>query len=333
MSDLGDSNFIRYIYRGEEGEHILLDATHITIDASVTVIREEAFLEHHNIVEVICHANVKTIERFAFRYCESLRRVTMPGVEVVERDAFEFCKALMDVECGKLEIIKVGAFSCCTSLRSINLPSARIIEDLAFEVSRLEDVKFGNKLERIDARAFNNYRLERITMPLKDGIIGLDAFRGCDNLNHIYLTDEALLHEFIEALHLEDWRNDIKEEINSINQILPETRAGDKDDDFYRTAPKAEAIRTWIRSLLRKLVHYKAKHQRLLGETETTLQFALPHEIVTNNIIPFLDLPPHELAVWRSHWFADWHFSHVDVELPTYYDQSSTHITSTRRVS
>ena len=54
MSDVGDNNFIRYIYRGEEGEIIPEDATHITIDASVTVIHEAAFYEETNIIEVIC---------------------------------------------------------------------------------------------------------------------------------------------------------------------------------------------------------------------------------------------------------------------------------------
>ena len=127
MSDVGDNNFIRYIYRGEEGEIIPEDVTHITIDISVTVIREEAFYDNPDIVEVICHDGVKKIEAFAFQYCESLRRVIMPGVEVVECQAFNNCEGLTDVECGKLEVIKVGAFSDCTSLRSINLPSARII--------------------------------------------------------------------------------------------------------------------------------------------------------------------------------------------------------------
>ena len=126
--------------------------------------------------------------------------------------------------------------------------------------------------------------------------IGLDAFKGCDNLNHTYLAEEALLYELMAALHLEDWKNDIKEEIDSINRILPETPASDIDDDSYR-GRKAHAIRSWITTLLGKLVHYKAEHQRLLDEAETTLQLALPQEIVRNNIIP---VPPHELIVWRS---------------------------------
>ena len=137
-------------------------------------------------------------------------------------------------------------------------------------------------------------------MPLKDGLNTLlFLFKGCHDLNHVDLAEEALLHELTAALHLENWKNDIKEEIDSINRILPETPAGDVDDEFA-ISPKARAIKRWIRSLLSKLVHYKAEHQRLLGEMETSLQLALPREIVMNNIIPFLELPPHKLTVWRS---------------------------------
>jgi len=55
---------------------------------------------------------------------------------------------------------------------------------------------------------------------------------------------------------------------------------------------KAQAIRTWIRSVLRQILHYKAEHQRLLDEeVATTLQLVLPQDIVMNNVLPFLELP------------------------------------------
>jgi len=53
---------------------------------------------------------------------------------------------------------------------------------------------------------------------------GLDysdgIFKGCRNLKHVYLI-EGELHESITALQLQEWRNDINDEIDSINQILP----------------------------------------------------------------------------------------------------------------
>eukprot|EP00985_Skeletonema_marinoi_P002561 scaffold1057_cov203-Skeletonema_marinoi.AAC.9 len=52
------------------------------------------------------------------------------------------------------------------------------------------------------------------------------AAEGCANLKHADLV-EGEVHETIAALLLEEWRNDMNEEINSINHILPDTPAGD----------------------------------------------------------------------------------------------------------
>eukprot|EP00984_Skeletonema_dohrnii_P028543 scaffold18581_cov183-Skeletonema_dohrnii-CCMP3373.AAC.1 len=286
----------RFNYTGVADE-LPHDATHVTIDESVRVIPEEAFYDNPNIVEVICDLNVKKVERGAFQYCPSLRRVIMPGVEVVEYQAFLGCKALAEVECGKLEIIKEEAFRWCRSLSSIDLPSARIVEGWAFSNTALTDVKFGSKLERIENLAFISCpSLERITIPLKDGMITHDSiFPGCLDLDHVDLV-EGELHETIAALQLEEWRNDMHEEIDSINQILPTVDAGGlgRDAGVFDEGGKAQAIRTWIRSVLGKITHYKAEHQRLLDEeVETTLQLVLPQDIVMNNVLPFLVLPSY----------------------------------------
>jgi len=83
----------RYNYTDGRVPH---DATHVTIDQSVTVIRQRAFCGHPNIVEVICHEDVERIANMAFAHCSSLRRVIMPGVEVVEGSAFFYCRVLTD---------------------------------------------------------------------------------------------------------------------------------------------------------------------------------------------------------------------------------------------
>ena len=82
----------------------------------------------------------------------------------------------------------------------------------------------------------------------------------------------------------------MNEEIEAINQILPNTRAGGRNDDDI--GEKAQAIRRWIRSVLRKIIHYQAEHQRVLNEATTTLELVIPHyDIVMNNVLPFLQLP------------------------------------------
>ncbi len=298
MSDVGDNNFMRYVYMGQEGEVIPDGATHIFVHDSVEVVRAWNFSQHHNIVEVICHGNVEKIEVAAFDCCNSLRRVIMPGVKIVEEEAFGGCIALTDVECDKLEIVGGGAFYECESLRSINLPFARVVWRSAFcDCTALTDVKFGNKLERIEGWAFSNCNsLERITIPLKDGIIASDgAFMGCEKLNHVDLVEGVLLRETIAALQLEEWRNDMNEEIDSIIHILPTSDAGyydHEDPDGDVEGEKAVAIRRWIRSVVGNIIEYKAQHRRLLDEDAApTLQGVLPQDIVMNNVLPFLELP------------------------------------------
>eukprot|EP00574_Skeletonema_japonicum_P001233 CAMPEP_0201738856 /NCGR_PEP_ID=MMETSP0593-20130828/45472_1 /ASSEMBLY_ACC=CAM_ASM_000672 /TAXON_ID=267983 /ORGANISM="Skeletonema japonicum, Strain CCMP2506" /LENGTH=303 /DNA_ID=CAMNT_0048233087 /DNA_START=19 /DNA_END=930 /DNA_ORIENTATION=+ len=276
-------DIVRFTYTGEEGEVIPRDATHVFVD--VTTIPARAFWEHPAVVEVICHDKVEKIEVGAFYGCPSLKRLIMPGVKIVEEGAFHGCKALTDVECGKLKIIGGWAFTYCRSLRSINLPSAEIVDNNAFfHCKALTNAKFGKRLERMGWLAFKNCpTLERITIPLKDGMITADdIFMGCESLNHVDLVEGAELRETIAALHLEEWRKDMREEINSINQILPNARG-----------EKAQAIQRWIKSLIRKIIRFKEEHQGLLNEAATTLELVLPQDMVMNNILPFLGLPPH----------------------------------------
>ncbi len=300
MAAEGNNNSIWFTYTSEDGEEIPDDATHVFVVG--TTIPARAFQYHRNIVEVICHEDVERIEAYTFCNCRSLKRLIMPGVKIAEECACSGCGALTDIECGKLEIVEKWTFAHCKSLRSINLSSAEIIKNYAFNVCKaLTDVKFGKKLERIDEGAFCECTsLERITVPLKDGMITMDdIFVACERLNHVDLVEGAELHEYIAALQLEDWRNDMNGEIDSINQNLPDTYAGEWDDDIddYDEGGMALTIRDWIRSVLGKIIHYKAEHQRALDEAGTTLQLALPPDIVVNYVFSFFELPPHRFGV------------------------------------
>eukprot|EP00986_Skeletonema_menzelii_P015770 scaffold12636_cov88-Skeletonema_menzelii.AAC.5 len=240
-------DIIWFTYTGADGEVIDDEATHVIVTARV--IRANAFFKHRNIVEVICNEDVEKIEEWAFLKCQSLRRIIMRGVKVIECSAFNCCEALEDVECDKLEIIGEGAFWKCESLRSINLTSARIVMEAAFAgCDVLTDVKFGSKLESFGVEAFCScVSLERIIIPLKDGLINDDGiFMECENLDQVDLV-EGELHETIAALQLEEWRNDMDVEIDSINLILPNTPSGFWDPSHHHpgTDPgeKAQTIR------------------------------------------------------------------------------------------
>ena len=262
------NNIMRYLYRGEEGEFIPHEATHITVAEDAIFVRARAFIWHRKIIEVILHDNVEKIEESAFAYCISLRRVIMPGVKEVEHFAFCECKALTDVEWDKLEIIGRHAFRQCY-LRSINLPSASIVNEKAFsECKLLTEVKFSSQLQRVDKGVFFRCpSLERITLPLNDFIFTYsnnDVFEACHNLVHADLVGGEM-HQFIAALQLEEWRNDINEEIDLINQILPNA-------DWVRKTVK---ISWWISSVITHLDYYEAEHRKLMKEATTLLELAL----------------------------------------------------------
>ncbi len=260
-----------------EGYIIPLDATRLVVD--VQYIPDVAFAGHDNIIEAICNGRVEKIGEGAFCGCPSLRRAIMPGVNEVKRAAFIQCTALEDVECGKVEIIRDYVFAECSSLRSINLPSVRILEGGAFLLcTDLTNVKFGSMLERIEGGVFAKcINLERITLPLKDGIITSDdIFRRCKNLSQVHLV-EGEVHTIIASFDSEEWRNDMNREIDSINQILPNACAGyyDDEEEKWIEGEKAQVIRTWIRSVIDKMNHYKAEHQRLLNEAAALLEMAM----------------------------------------------------------
>ena len=292
-------NIIWFTYTGEEN-NIPDEATHIFVD--VTFVRAGTFQGHPNVVEVICHENVEKIEEWAFWRCPKLRRIVMPGVKEVEAQAFSTCPVLTDVECGKLELIKHNAFGG-SGLSSINLPSARIVGRWAFNnCIDLTDVKFGNKLERIEEGAFYKCEsLERITIPLKDGLIAEDSiFQVCHDLRHVDLV-EGELNETMAALQFKQWGNYVRREIDSINQILPTTYAGYFIDDEYEGyGEKARVIRTWIRSVLGQIIFYQARHQQILNDAASTIRLVLPGDVVMNNVLSFLKLPPHTFEL-RNH--------------------------------
>lgn len=210
--------------------------------------------------------------------------ITTRNIKFIPDCAFSDHPNIVEVVCDEdVDWINGYAFSRCPSLRRVIMPGVYMVEECAFvNCPALTDVEFGNELDCIDEAAFDGCTsLERITIPLKNDIIHpTNKFEGCVNLKHVDLI-AGELHETISALQLEHWRNDLIEQIDVINQVLPNTER------------KVMAIEWWIRSILDKIIHYKAEHRRLLGEAATTLQHALPQEIVMNNVLSFLALPAY----------------------------------------
>jgi hypothetical protein len=64
---------------------------------------------------------------------------------------------------------------------------------------------------------------------------------------------------------MESWRTEMKEEINRINQVLPN----------IDTQQKTEEIKQWMDSVIDKIDHYKAEHHRYVKEALILLELAL----------------------------------------------------------
>jgi hypothetical protein len=124
---------------------------------------------------------------------------------------------------------------------------------------------FGKDLERIEAFAFLTCNaLRSISIPLKDNLFGYNVFSGCHYLSRVD-TLAGGIHETISSLHLESWRNEMEEEIDRINQTLPNTP----------NYSKTHAIEQWITRVLGRMEHYKTEHQIMLKEAMMLLELAL----------------------------------------------------------
>lgn len=222
----------------------------------------------------------------------------MLGVEVVERNAFLNCRHVTDIECNDLEMIERGAFYECVHLGGIHLPSARVVEQRAFcFCAGMSHAIFGKDLESLGAGAFYGcFSMEHITVPLRDGLItDTTVFQGCRNLKHVDLVDEV--HDTVAALLCKDWRKDMNEEIDSINQALVHLHAQAHSDlhtvkvDYEKMA---ETIQEWLRCVLHKIIDYKAKHRLLVPKVaDKLIEHELPYDVVADHIVPYLELPLH----------------------------------------
>jgi hypothetical protein len=116
--------------------------------------------------------------------------------------------------------------------------------------------------------------LRRIAIPLKDNLFSphhsdqYTQFNQCDHLKTVDLVGVEKIHKTISSLLLESWKDEMNQEIDRINQELPNASTYYK---FYKT----DAIKPWIESVIDRMEHYKAEHKRLLKEDMTQLELAL----------------------------------------------------------
>ena len=188
------------------------------------------------------------------------------SVREIPRGAFQSCFQLTEVDFGNmLDRIEQRAFESC-ALRGATMPSVRSVGvDAFYRCEELEYAVFGVDLGYVGRRAFNHCTsLRRITIPLKDIIIDDGAFH-CDNLATVDLVGADDLQKTISSLHMERWKNEINQEINRINRVLPGL------EDWEKTSEIVE----WSERVRRKLNRHKREHQVVVKEAMTLLELAL----------------------------------------------------------
>eukprot|EP00985_Skeletonema_marinoi_P029526 scaffold28104_cov65-Skeletonema_marinoi.AAC.2 len=260
-----------FVYRGGRAPR---NVTHVRIDKSVEVIEDHAFEYNEHLVQVDTHDGIRKVGKMAFRGCRSLRSIDLRSVVEIGMQAFDGCSSLTDVRFGdKLETIGIYAFDECTSLEHLNLTSIITIKYGVFQSCKaLTSIEFSERLETIALNAFYGCeRLHRIIIPLKRDLFSFDPvlqedtqFKGCEQLTTVDLVGGAH-NKTIASLHMESWRTEMIEEINRINQVLPNTPADEK----------TAAIRQWVDSVIDKMDRYKAAHHRYVKEAVTLLELAL----------------------------------------------------------
>ncbi len=252
-----------FVYTGGRAPIVQFAEVH----QDVTSIAAFAFERNDYLQRIRLHNDVGRVESHAFALCGSLPQIVMLGVKNVEYSAFYACWKLYRVEFGKdLETIEESAFDQCTSLASLKMPTVRRIGLRAFQECAITELNLPLDLEVVEGYAFAGcHSLEKVSMPLKEGLLEGGAFLTCSRLVRIDLIGGV--HDFVSSLHLEEWRNAAKDEINRINQVLPviDTRATDK----------TTAIQEWMQSVLNSMEQYKAEHYALLKECMTILELAL----------------------------------------------------------
>lgn len=158
--------------------------------SSATDIGDEAFSTCYEFKSVTLNEDLLDIGSKAFYGCQKLTSVNLPGKTVtMEGNLFEACKALTDVTlssdlkkipsacfkgCTSLETIDLrnvetvamNAFNGCKLLDNLQLTNIKYINDSAFAgCTELKNLSFGDKLERIDQKAFNGCAFSELILP------------------------------------------------------------------------------------------------------------------------------------------------------------------------
>lgn len=159
----------------------------IVIPEGVTILREGAFTQCNNLIDVSLPSTLKEIENAVFSNCSKLTHINLDAVTHIGEQAFLGCSSLQTIELPEtLESIGNSCF-WRSGLTSIEIPAR--VTTLGTDVFRetpLRSAILPEGLTNIPIRSFYECSyLSSVQLPESLKSIGQDAFRNCDALINI----------------------------------------------------------------------------------------------------------------------------------------------------
>lgn len=161
---------------------------------------------------VVLPTTVTAIEEAAFANCRALETIDTENARSIGKWAFENCASLRNLHVGeKMETIYDSAFMNCTALGTINIPgSVQTLGRWLFEgCEKLETITLNEGVRNLSPSTFYGCGVRSISIPSTVTEIPDYAFQECHNLEHIILHDgitsigEAV---FLRCYSLKDFR-------------------------------------------------------------------------------------------------------------------------------
>lgn len=158
---------------------------------TVVAVGYRAFDWNKNLVSLTLPETVKDMKSCAVVGCHALESVQADGVETIEGQCFRYCTSLKEISLPSAKNLKVGSFEDCTALEKVSLPSATFLGwDCFANCTSLKEISLPS-IETIEYGCFRECTsLEKVTLGkslTKFGKSGEDGvFANCDKITEVW---------------------------------------------------------------------------------------------------------------------------------------------------